>query len=150
MMSTPHRKDLALDLRDELPFTHETLTFVYAGHVLEHMTPEESQSLLARLLPCMTIGGELMIVGPDVDATRQLLAIGAEMHGATLESVVHGAGRWSGDVHLWEWTAVRTAEMLVATGWSDVELLHVNDVPDMWPVAERAPQWQRAVCAVRS
>jgi hypothetical protein len=39
--------------------------------------------------------------------------------------------------------------LLEETGWVDVRELHINDVSNFWPVADRRPQWQRAVTGRR-
>jgi hypothetical protein len=141
----PHRKDEALDLRNPLPWVE--VEYVYAGHVLEHLRVNECLSFLPRLLRCMAPGGELMVVGPDV-LRAQGMAIAGTLD-VTLESLKYGAGRWPGDEHRWECESRDIMSLLQVTGWSDVREVGINNVPDMWPVADRRPQWQCAVTAKR-
>jgi len=139
----PHRKDETIDIRARLPWTG--LTHVYAGHVLEHLRVGECLFLLKALLPCMAPGGELMVVGPDV-----LMAQGLAMTGAldvSMESLKYGASRWPGDEHRWECTTDDIVMLLSCTGWEDVQDIGFPQVPAMWPVADRGPQWQCAVSA---
>ncbi len=141
----PHRKDLALDIRGELPWEPRTLDFVYLGHVLEHLRVGECLSLLERLRWLVAPAGEIMIVGPDCDVARGMQVAGTL--DVTLESLVCGADRWEGDVHRWECSGHSIRTMLVHTGWPSVTQLSINDVPEIWPVADRRPQWQCAVSA---
>jgi hypothetical protein len=139
----PHRKDEELDIRARLPWTG--VTHVYAGHVLEHLRVGECLFLLESLLPCMAPGGELMVVGPDV-----LIAQGMAMSGTldvSMESLKYGASRWPGDEHRWECTSDDIVMMLSCTGWQDVVNMGLPQVPAMWPVADRGPQWQCAISA---
>lgn len=142
----PHRKDEAVDLRDFLPWTG--VTRVYAGHVLEHLRIGDALVLLERLRRCMAPGGELMVVGPDVVAAEAMIFGGQDI-GVTLESLKYGASRWPGDEHRWECAEMDIHQMLRVTGWELGQRMTINDVPAMWPVADRGPQWQCAVSARR-
>jgi hypothetical protein len=149
--TTPQRVDQVVDLLQPLPWPEASVTHVYAGHVFEHITIEECEDVLERLLPCVTPGGPLMIVGPDVEVAQRMIDEGASlatMWGATMDSLRFGAGRWAGDVHRWEWTSGVMAALVGAAGWRNVGELHIEDVPPFWPVADRRPQWQRAVQCV--
>jgi len=141
--SCPHRKDETLDIRWKLPWTG--VTHAYAGHVLEHLRVGECLSLLEELITCMVPNGELMVVGPDV-----LVAQGMAMSGTldvTLDSLKYGASRWPGDEHRWECAADDIAMLLRYTGWTGIENIGLPQVPAMWPVADRGPQWQCAISA---
>lgn len=145
----PHRKDQAVDLCDPLPWQQGTIECVYAGHVLEHLPQREAKDFLSRLLPLMKPRAPIMIVGPDVDRARQLLPDGvADEFGATLESVRDGAGRWAGDVHLWECTEAQIGTMLADAGWWKVTPMGIDEVALLWPVADPRPRWQCAVGAL--
>lgn len=145
----PHRKDAAVDLRDLLPRSWTNLEYVYAGHVLEHMRVGDVLVLLERLLACMAPDGELMVVGPDVVVAQAMLDGGQDI-GVTLDSLKYGASRWPGDEHRWECSERDIQVMLRATGWTLGDRLVINQVPEMWPVADRRPQWQCAVSARRA
>jgi hypothetical protein len=141
----PHRADIRLDLRNPLPWASGTLEKVYAGHLFEHLRVHEVITLLERLRPCVAEGGEMLVVGPDVD-----VALGMQVAGeldVTLDSLKYGADRWSGDVHRWEWSAPAQECLMRVTGWSDICQIPWHTVPDEWPIAERGPRWQRAVLA---
>jgi hypothetical protein len=143
----PHRKDEAHDLTDFLPWTD--VTHVYAGHVLEHIRIGNCLVLLTRLLACMEPGGELMVVGPDV-VLAEAMIFGGQDIGVTLDSLKYGASRWPGDEHRWECADLDIRIMLHYAGWSDIRSITINEVPEMWPVADRRPQWQCAVSARRA
>jgi hypothetical protein len=140
----PHRKDEAHDLRDFLPWTG--VQYAYAGHLLEHLQVGNALVFLERLLGCMASGGELMVVGPDVVLAEAMLA-GGQALGVSLESLKYGASRWPGDEHRWECSELDIRIMLKLTGWIDIVNVGIAQVPEMWPVADRGPQWQCAVSA---
>jgi len=142
---SPHQKDDTIDLTGSLPWAVGTIELTYAGHVLEHLTLDECHTLLANLRPCMAPEGILMIVGPDLDRARTLLAVGAL--DVTLESLQFGGHRWPGDEHRWECLPVVIEDLLTATGWRDITEIGIKNVPAMWPVADRRPVWQCAIQA---
>jgi hypothetical protein len=122
--------------------------YAYAGHVLEHLRVGDALVLLERLHFSMAVGGELMVVGPDVVAAEAMLA-GGQALGVSLESLKYGASRWPGDEHRWECAEQDVRIMLTRVGWTVSRRMNINEVPTMWPVADRRPQWQCAVSARR-
>jgi hypothetical protein len=143
---SPHRKDLEVDLTGELPWSNESVNLIYAGHLLEHLTLDQCHELLTKLRRCTVYGGELMIVGPDVNVAARLEADGHVLE-VPLDQLRFGAGRWHGDVHRWECTHVGLVSLVVGAGWDNVRALNIEDVPSVWPVAFRGPRWQVAVYA---
>lgn len=147
---SPHPKDETVDLTGELPWAPNTITYAYAGHILEHLTKSTALSLLVRLRACMAIGGRLLVVGPDVRKAEEMIANGTFdfRWGHTLDSLKYGGDRWPGDTHQWECDAEQVMELLESAGWNYVINLHsVNNAPSFWPIADREPQWQCAVWA---
>lgn len=141
---SPHRKDEAVDLRtSSLPWSG--VTHVYAGHILEHLFVNEVVTLLQTLHGCMAPDGQLMVVGPDVVLAEGLGAAGTLDR--DIESIKHGGYRWHGDEHRWQCTTWDVEALLRLTGWNDVTRVGIANVPEMWPVADRGPQWQCAVSA---
>jgi predicted SAM-dependent methyltransferase len=148
---SPHRKDETVDLTGILPWKPGSITHVYAGHVLEHLTIQQALDLLERLHPLMASGGDIMVVGPDVGKAEAMVAAGTFdfSGGHTLDSIKHGGHRWPGDEHRWECDAAILIDMLKETGWTDVAEIPIGDVPAFWPVADRRPAWQCAIHASR-
>jgi hypothetical protein len=144
---SPHRRDETVDLRGELPWRVSTLTHVYAGHVLEHLTLGACWRLLAQLLHRMVPGGHLMVVGPDLHRARAMAEAGTLE--VTLDSLRFGADRWDGDQHQWECTPEVIVGLLTDTGWTDIVEVGIGGVSDFWPVADRRPTWQCAITARR-
>jgi predicted SAM-dependent methyltransferase len=146
---SPHRKDAEVDLRLDLPSEYESLTHVYAGHVLEHLTIEECRILLFQLHCRMTPSGQIMIVGPDLIKAEAMVRAGTFdfQWGHTLDSLRYGGNRWPGDTHHWECDAEQVASMLERAGWKNVTDVGIEHIPEFWPVADRAPLWQCAVSA---
>lgn len=145
---SPHRKDQTVDLRGEVPWPANSVTHVYAGHVLEHLPVDACVILLGRLLPCMTVGGQIMVVGPDL-ITAQAMAEAGTLD-VTMDSLRYGAHRWDGDQHHWECTPTILVAMLEEAGWADIVDVGIGNVPEMWPVADRRPVWQCAISAIRA
>lgn len=146
---SPHPADMRVDLRGELPFAHGTVTHVYAGHLLEHLTRDEAMALAQRLLPLMDpLGGLFVAVGPDVEVARRMAAAGTlDTTHHTLDTIVQGGGRWPGDQHRWETTGPGVAELLRDAGWPVVADVGIASLSTYWPVADREPAWQYAVRA---
>lgn len=139
--SCPFKRDETVDLTGPLPWPAESISLVYAGHVLEHLTEDQCRTLLAELLKRMMPGGQILVVGPDLELAQRL---GTGPH-HTLDELRHGARRWEGDEHRWECTTAKVVQLLTETGWSHVTDVGIGNVPVFWPVVDRAPQWQLAV-----
>jgi hypothetical protein len=147
--SMPHRKDQAVDLTGQLPWPPGSVHCVYAGHLLEHLALDHAERLLVALRRVVTPGAPIMLVGPDVDRGARLLPNGAaDEYGATLDSLRFGAGRWAGDVHLWECTEALLVQLLELAGWDKVTPMNIDEVKLFWPVADPRPRWQCAVGAL--
>jgi len=145
---SPHPKDLEVDLTGELPWAPLTIERIYAGHVLEHLMPQQCVALLTRLLDCTVPGGQLLVVGPDLDRA-QAMADAGTLIDITLGELRDGAGRWSGDVHHWECTPGKIIDMMRDAGWCEVSEVYMHTVPPDWPIAYRGPAWQCVVSGVR-
>jgi predicted SAM-dependent methyltransferase len=58
--------DLALDLREELPFGSNLASFVYSEHLFEHLEyPAEAKRFISEVYRILQPGGTLSIVVPD-------------------------------------------------------------------------------------
>lgn len=146
---SPHRKDVTVDLTCKLPWEHGSVSRIYAGHLMEHITAVQGLRLLTRLLACADPAGcAMVLVGPDVEVAERMVADGTFDHGwGTLESIRYGAGRWAGDVHEWETTGPAIAELARLAGWPIVHAMTIAQLECGWPVADPGPQWQYAVRA---
>lgn len=146
---SPHRKDEEVDLRTNMLPEHwyKTIELAYVGHLLEHLFVDEALVLLSTLRYSMGSAhtSELMVVGPDI-----ILAQGMEAAGTldvSIDSLKNGGHRWPGDEHRWHCTTWAVEALLRATGWSEITRVGIANVPAIWPVADRGPQWQCAVSA---
>lgn len=63
--------DLVLDIRKRLPFSDESVTFIYSEHILEHLTYEEGRRFLLECYRCLRKGKILRIAMPDLDEIVQ-------------------------------------------------------------------------------
>lgn len=143
---TPHGHDITADLTKTLPIELTGIAEAYAGHVLEHLHHDQVVTLLADLRWRMRQGGELMVVGPDVDRAQAMHDRG-ELDAEWLRLVIEGGDRWPGDRHLWKCRPGRLVEFLTMAGWSmarEVPILSVS--PINWPIVSHA-EWQCAVTA---
>lgn len=142
---SPHPRDVTADLTRELPWGLCTIAAAYAGHLLEHLTPGACLALLERLLPCMVPGGDIMIVGPDIDRAEAMIEAGTFQPTHTLQELKYGGHRWHGDAHLWDCNTPAVMGLLTKAGWADVTDVGITRVEQHWPVADRLPLWQLAV-----
>lgn len=146
---SPHRKDLDVDLTGELPWEPGSVSRVYAGHLLEHLSIDDCAVLLDRLRVCMDpTGGVMVAVGPDLDVAERMVDDGTfDFTYHSLDSLRYGAGRWAGDVHLWETTGPLVAELFREASWPVVHAMTIAQLEGGWPVVDPVPQWQYAVRA---
>lgn len=146
---SPHRVDQRVDLTGELPWPHGSVKHVYAGHLFEHLTRAECVGLARRLLPCMNpAGGILMVVGPDMRVARGMYADGTlDTRHHTIDTIIHGGGRWAGDEHQWETTGAEVVAVLHEAGWPVARSIPMSEVSVFWPVVDRDQPWQFAVRA---
>jgi hypothetical protein len=93
----------------------------------------------------MAEDGELMVVGPDVVLAQGMATAGTL--DVTMDSLTNGGHRWPGDEHRWHCTAQSILALLRVSGWTVTNDIGINGVPEVWPVADRRPQWQCAVSA---
>ena len=147
-VASPYRVDQTVDLTGPLPWRVTSIEYVYAGHVLEHLTVQDALNLLERLRPLMVHGGQIMCVGPDVVRGAAMAAAGTLEDWVTLDLLNYGGHRWPGDEHQWACEAAVLLDMLKETGWVDVAEIPIGEVPALWPVVDRGPAWQCAVGAV--
>lgn len=145
---SPHRVDQRVDLTEPLPWESGSVSRIYAGHLFEHLLPEDCERLAADLLRCADpVGCSMVVVGPDVDVATGMVADGTFDHSwGTLDMIRHGAGRWAGDVHLWETTGPAVAQLIRQAGWSVVHQLPLDQLYG-WPIADATQKWQYAVHA---
>ena len=60
--------DLALDLREELPFPSNVAAFVYSEHLFEHLEyPGEARRFVAEVFRILAPGGTFSLVVPDAE-----------------------------------------------------------------------------------
>lgn len=140
---SPHKRDETIDLTGDLPWPDHSISEVYAGHVLEHLTVDQCRALLAGLRRRMVPGGRIMVVGPDMDLVERLGPGSAHR----IDELRHGGCRWLGDQHQWECTTADVMALLRTAGWSEVTDVGIRNVDPSWPVVDRVPQWQLAVSA---
>jgi len=147
---TPHRIDQRRDLRKGIPEEWAgQVTHIYAGHLFEHLTPYECERLASGLIVCAhTDGCVFVAVGPDIAVAEQMVKDGTfDFTYHSLDTLRHGAGRWSGDEHMWETTGPAVAKIIRDAGWPVVHVMTINQLEGGWPVADPTQLWQYAVRA---
>lgn len=146
---SPHPHDQTVDLTGELPWQRGSVSRIYAGHLLEHITVRQCEALVRRLLACADPAGcAFVAVGPDIPVAEQMIADGTfDYTYHSLETLRFGAGRWAGDVHQWETSGPAVARIIRQAGWPVVNTMSIDQLEGGWPVADREPKWQYAVKA---
>lgn len=124
----------------DLPFEDDSVDRIYAGHVLEHLSLDDVPKALAEFRRVLAEDGELMLVGPDLTRAEKYFP-------EEVEPIRYGAGRWAGDVHLWESREDTMAEILADNGWDVKIYADITHVPNRWPVTSRIG-WQFAMKAI--
>ena len=67
--------DLALDLREELPFPTNAAAFVYSEHLFEHLEyPGEARRFVAEVFRILRGGGTFSVVVPDAEKALRAYA----------------------------------------------------------------------------
>jgi predicted SAM-dependent methyltransferase len=145
---SPYPMDQVVDLTGPLPWEHGSVDEVYVGHLLEHLELTEGDRLLERLQVCMVPGGQILVVGPDIEKAEAMIAAGTfDFRYHQLDSLKYGAHRWPGDEHRWECTGKMVMGMLASAGWLNVRNVGIENVDAHWPVADRSQLWQCAIGA---
>jgi predicted SAM-dependent methyltransferase len=72
-----------------LPFADGSLDDIYAGHFIEHLTPEDARLFLAECFRCLSPGGRLGIVVPDTREIMRRYLAGAP------DEMEYPQGEWS-------------------------------------------------------
>lgn len=103
-----HRHDELWSICEPWPYGDETVERIYAGHVIEHLTPEQAKMAFVEALRVLQPGGTIMVVAPDMERCDDQFGPGH----------VHRAGghRWPGDEHQWETTERAVADVMAAVG----------------------------------
>ena len=127
---------------DSMPFETDSADMVYAGHVLEHIAPEDLPAILSEVRRVLKPGGRFAAVGPDVDridpiAQPDLFRMASKGH--------DGLGVNPHAPHLWDCTEARLLSA-VRDVFPKARAVLVADLPEDWPVVSRV-DWQ---CAVES
>jgi ubiquinone/menaquinone biosynthesis C-methylase UbiE len=148
------------DISRGLPVSDESCAGVYACHVLEHMTLDETQRALRNTFRMLRAGGLFRVVVPDlrVIASRYLeggspsaahefmraCLVGVERRPATfLGLVAHALGR---SMHLWMWDYESLSLELRNAGFEHVRRCSFNDSADsMFRLVEDFSRFQDAV-----
>jgi hypothetical protein len=90
----------------------------------------------------------MVAVGPDIPVAEEMIRTGTfDYRYHSLESLKNGAGRWAGDVHMWETSGPLVAKIVRDAGWPVVHNFGIAELEGGWPVADREPQWQYVVRA---
>lgn len=137
-LSPTVRADLYLDVAEGLPYQDGEVEKIYAGHVLEHLTFGQIAVFLADVRRVLVAGGQLMVVGPDVDRCR------ATGNVELIERAVHGEHRWPGDEHLWECTEAQVEKLMGDAGMVTVPMSPGYARTFGWPLVG-IDGWQCAV-----
>lgn len=125
----------------DLPFDDNSFDMVYAGHVLEHIPLHEVISACREVYRVLKPGRHACFVGPDF---YEGVTNGHSQ--GILDGIVHGAGRWEKDEHLWVCTFEAVAIAVQAAGFYVTE--YNIETIDGWPIVSRST-WQFAMTGAK-
>lgn len=74
------KKEYWLDLRNGLPFSKNSVNFVYCSHTLEHLYPSEAVALLAEIFRVLQPGSSARIAVPSFEHAMQITRGEATSH----------------------------------------------------------------------
>lgn len=134
------RADVFANL-DALPYPDSSAELVYAGHVLEHIHPDDLPAVLREVRRVLAPGGQFCAVGPDcdrIDPVREpdLYRMAGEGH--------DGIGLNPHAPHLWSCTEALLLTY-VRRVFPTATAVLVAAVPEPWPVVARGEAWQCAI-----
>ena len=145
-----YQPDIVADIRDLHMIETGTVTHIYMGHVLEHLSVEDCASALTEARRVLQPGGLLCAVGPDADRCDP-------DDFALMETIIHGGDggnpAWGDNPHsAHQWTCTGDSlYRIVAAIFPDAEPMDsLDDLAEWWPtVAREEAPWQCAVVANR-
>jgi SAM-dependent methyltransferase len=131
-----HSPDVLVDVLGGLPWDAGRFDQVYAGHLIEHVPFERVPELVAECFRVLAPGGELAVVGPDIEA-----AIRTDQPMWLLRQIVGDpTPETPGLGHEWVPTGL-VAHYLVRRGWAAMDPWHpaTGALVRRVPVGELAP-----------
>lgn len=138
-----------VDLLDEFPPSITDVERAYVGHWLEHLTVSEAVEFLTRVRAAMRPGGQIVVVGPDVERAEAMNQAGQLPDGLLAAIRPHGE-RYGNDVshiHAWPCTAEQVRRMMSVAGLTGVDDLDWSSLAALdIPVISDAP-WQFVLTA---
>jgi SAM-dependent methyltransferase len=138
-LEQPYPVDVIADV-GALPFPDGAAERLYAGHLLEHIPLPQLGAVLAEWRRVLAPGGELGIVGPDID--RAVLQGCPEW---LLRAIVAHDPPPGG--HAWTCSAGLLAYLLELHGWDAREVLVATITQPEWPNPAPDAAWQLAFLA---
>lgn len=121
------KPDICADLC-RLPLPDRTISHIYCGHVLEHLTPAGLLRAMCEFRRVLRPEGRLCVVGPDLDR-----AIAGDADPVLICAIRDGGDRWPGDRHLWESTEAVTL-VAVQQMFPNARPVPITEVGDEWPL----------------
>lgn len=96
-LSTPWRNfDMDMDITRPLPFSSETIRYIVAGHVIEHITPAEAWAFLKECARVLMPGGVLRLSFPDITRLDRHCP---QAYRDAVKAVGHGDGSKESCIH---------------------------------------------------
>jgi SAM-dependent methyltransferase len=121
-----------------LPFPNNSADTIYAGHLCEHIDLRLLPTALKEWRRVLRRGGELMLVGPDIDRAIQQRT-GDFLYDAIIK---HGEG-WAG--HAWTCSETVLAFFVEQEGWTTESISVATVRSPEWPNVAPDALWQYAL-----
>lgn len=142
--------DLKINLLEDFPEEVSGIEMSYVGHFLEHLTHEECVTFLTRVRERMLPGGQLFIVGPDVEKATIWYNSGSMDEDLFRAVKKHGEipadEPWNRHgVHVWDCTGDVVVDLCKQAGWSDAEEIPIHKMSG--PPMIDSSAWQFCVVA---
>jgi SAM-dependent methyltransferase len=139
------RPDILADGR-ALPFRDGSVREIYAGHLVEHLDPEDVPVFLAEARRVLAPGGTFWLVIPDLEKALQMAGRG-ELTPAQLRDCVFGRPDIPGQAHRSAWTESLLALEVLRAGFKTVGGTRPSKAACPYLVSEVA--WQAVLAATK-
>jgi predicted SAM-dependent methyltransferase len=125
------KPDIVCDVR-KLPFDDESVDFIYAGHLLEHLFCDKVPEYLKEWKRVMKKGAKLVIVVPDIGEIAKCYIRGEANTDQFLTAIFGQMYSWELPYqrHLYAYDYPKLIESVTRVKWSKVERLNFGNLPE--------------------
>lgn len=110
--------DVLDDVRYLREFEENSVSLIYASHILEHFSRHEYKDVLSRWYSLLSSNGILRVAVPDLESAAQYYIDTKDLRAIT--GLMYGGQDYSGNFHHWGWDYTQMENDLFETGFVSV------------------------------